>query len=356
MPVEREPNHRQLSFLKDGLTVREFERNPFGDMLRKAFGEGRAARDVKVDVEGDLPDCAVREFLLRSRTVEGWMFGIAGSSIRNLIMGFESQLGDIDVAVGRPNGARQLGMHEDVFMDIIVNNRSVFEGDYRGQPLADRMHLSSPHFLSKTDDGRWAFRKHIMAAQYTFDYVGMLNTGEMVDPYDGVRDMLDDRIRLDYTNDLYMRDNPHRVSTSKSHTLTYETTVRGLFPKYKWGHRFDDATEAELANHRPHFWCGDKEFRLLTELAVWIPNAVEFIGDLRHYHLLQPLADAASSSDTVKTMTPAGVKAAELIRSGVDVEPEEKHFERMTKSERVERFLLGLDDRISKPLRHELGN
>jgi hypothetical protein len=339
--------------------VRAFHENPLAEKLAAVLNRGQRPCDQTLDIERDIPQSLVREFLLRSREIKDWSIAVAGSSIRDLLLGREDFFGDIDIAVGRLDGQSVFGMHEDLFKDAVNGMRRFFEVEYHGRMFADMIHFNSPHALMRQQEGRWIFKKAIGAAQYTQDYFGLTNKGEVVDPYGGVKDMLDGLTRLDYKTPSFLEDNPsmdpESPTFSKGHSLSYNTVTRGLFPKYKWGHRFHADTEAELVSHTPWFYCTDYELEMLSRLSVWAPGAIEYVSDLKRYHLMDGLKEAASSDERVKTLTASGAAKERFIRAGKGVKLDEGDIEGVKQSERIERFLESLGDRFRKPLQHELG-
>ncbi len=347
--------------LEDGnarFEVKSFPVNPFADRVVAALNGGARPCDLRVDVEGELPKSLVRDFLLQSRRIKGWSVAVAGSSVRDLLLGREDLLGDIDIAVGNSTGEPRGGMHIDVYKGSVRDMRRHFDGAYNGRPFADMIHFSSPHWLCRMGDGRWVFRKESNASQYTQDYFGLLNTGEVIDPYGGAGDMLRGVIRLDYTDGRFVEDNPsvgpENRSLFKGSMLTYNTVIRGLFPQYKWGHRFHPDTERELSGHVPHFYGSDYEFEMLKRLSLWAPDTVRYISDLRRYHLIDGLREAAVSDELVQAKTPSGQAKDALVRSAAAGDFVDGDYEYVPKAERVRRFLGTLADRIRKPLQREV--
>jgi len=334
--------------------VKQIRHNPLQEKLLETLRQGGSVGNLNVDIDGDLPDGDVKRFLKASRRLDNFSVAVAGSSIRDLIMGINVPAGDIDLAVGSSTGSKRISMHVDSFHREVNNSRGLFERE-EGRDFADKLHLSSPRYLRKKEDGTWIFNKTTMASQYSFDYVGLMNTGQMIDPYGGVRDMFKRSFRLDYLIDDYRRDKPTFDNVSKDRRLSYGTVARALFPKYKWGGTPDEETEKELVNHEPRFSCSDEELGLLEHLAMWTPDSVTFIGDLKRYNLFQPLAEAAHSSEKTQTFTERGRMVSRLNRAGAETQ-EKKNEDRelIPKSVRMKRFLGNLEDKVRKPMAHEL--
>jgi hypothetical protein len=275
--------------------------NPLHARLSEALRSGVNPSTVRVSVEDDLPDSPVKSFLMASRRMDKYSVAVAGSRIRDLVMGGVDSVGDIDLAVGLKSGRPKWGFHEDIFRSDMEKSKEHFQERLGAQKLADMIHFSCPHLMHKKEDGRWVFRKTTMAAQYTFDYVGLKNDGQIIDPYGGIKDMLSGLIRLDFLNPQYAIDYSHNApgapAFSMRRALPFETVLRGLFPKHKWGAAFEPETERIISNHQPMFSGSDYELSIFSRLCHWVKSPTELMGDLRRYHLIEPLSKA-SQDDT----------------------------------------------------------
>jgi hypothetical protein len=332
------------------------ESNKFAKKIAKALKDGSGAQKVRIDIEADLPDSDVKKFLILSRGMSRYSVAVAGSTIMDILLGRDSQLADIDIAVGNKDGNPKMNIHEDDLREYIKSCRGLFEVSSSGGVLADRIHLSSPHFLMRNNFGEWEFLKRTMSSQFTFEHFGLTNQGEVIAPYGGAADILSKTIRLAFLNPNFQEQHPTRcpgwLAYSHDSSLSYETGIRSLFPKYKWGFNFDPATQTILTEHTPVFHCSDYELELLARLTRWVSSPLRLISDLKRFHLLEGLRQASNSDDrvyTVVNMSTQDMELKSMKKDGYEVSQA-----CMPRSQRIMAFLQSLPTPVSKALGHEL--
>ncbi|MBD3260859.1 MAG: hypothetical protein GF334_04150 [Candidatus Altiarchaeales archaeon] len=357
-PIE-EKRRRDLA---DKIGLKFFKTNPFSEKIRGCLKESGDPAELKVDVEADLPDSVVKSFLLQSRNIKGYSIAVCGSSIRDLVVGAEHMLGDLDLAVGAPRGEQSIGVHEDVFYSGFTEKaRSVFGPGFQGGRFRDMMHLSSLRWLHRRDDGRWMFNKKTMASQYTYDYVGLMNDGQVIDPYGGLKDMFDGLVRLDFTSKKFRAESKadyledlNDETYLRNHALKFTTYVRSLFPKYKWGHSLEPETRMRLRSVEPIFDCSEYELDVLGRAVLWSPDTVTLIEDLNDLRLINPLRKAYQGAEKTPALTGEGRVLEEKHKAGVKISPSDNQTRVVLKRQLMEEWIGALPKRHRMALREEL--
>ena len=340
----------------EALGVKSLPENVLSRKIVDALNAGGKSTDVKIDIEKDFPESNISDFLIRSRKMRGFAVALAGSSIRDILMGTIDGLGDIDLALGPSDGRNFVGMHQELYDKKIAESRALYEGGKNN--LVEKIHLSSPHTLRKLGDGRWIYRKKTRRSQYTTDYIGLMNTGEVIDPYEGIKDLYGGKIILDFLNPRFKVDNPNDIpgapAFAKDIAVDFETVVRGLFSRYKWGASFSRESEAELIDNKPDFSCGNYELTLLKRLCVWVNSPIELMGDLKRYKIIQSLKEKYQSREKVRVLSEQEKNLETFLRSGGKPQGEVEVGGFVEADKVIDEFLKTLEPRFAKPLKHEI--